>query len=222
LYEDSNPATLHNMMTQLPVAKAIGKAHKDPWVMRFLAASGDTGLTRVARWVTLLLRVVEPALVAEWRGLLRAMPAAALQFAGFPQDDPKPWFIKNTKQLVDTVVAFAHRGVSQEAFDEGQGFAAFDVEQLYNAIAQDDLESSLHKCLHTAWQWFEAGAPALLEPSPPVGQQAAAMEVDSPTGWLQVFARKELLPRYLPLGEHGVAGLYGPTNPERRKQGAGM
>jgi hypothetical protein len=215
-----NDQRLQDLMAKLPIAKATGKTHKFPWAMRFLAASNATGLTPVAKWCTCLLQAIVPALVAQWKGLFRSLPQHALQAAGIVGDDPMPWFISNTEQLVRMVAAFSHVGMSQEAFEAGHGFAAFDVEQLYVMIVLDYLVSSLHTCLHTAWRWFTDTQPDELPPQPPAGNNEDPMDVDL-NGWLVVYANKGVPAEFIPGGEAAVHAKFGDHTPERR-QGMGM
>lgn len=220
LYATLSEAALRISMAKLPVAKAIGKAHKTPWAMRYLAASTDSGLTSAAHWCTYLLRAVEPALVAQWRGLMDAMPDEALERAGMQHDDHKPWFIGQTEQLVRMVAAFSHTCMSQEDFDAGHGSSAFDVEQLYVMIGLDDLEMSLLACILTAWRRFEAGQPESLAPTPPAHLQQDDMEVDH-LGWLVVYAHKDQHAEYIRSGQPGVRQRFGFPNPQPH-QGLGM
>jgi hypothetical protein len=50
LYDTMLDQSLQDLMTKLPMTKAIGKAHNNPWAMRYIAASNDTGLTVAAKW----------------------------------------------------------------------------------------------------------------------------------------------------------------------------
>jgi hypothetical protein len=99
LYDHLNDQRLQDLMAKLPIVKAIGKAHKFPWALRFLAASNATGLTPAAKWCTRILRAIEPALVAQWKGLFRSLPEHVLKAAGIVGDDPMPWFISNTASI---------------------------------------------------------------------------------------------------------------------------
>lgn len=61
-----------------------------------------------------------------------------------------------------------------------------------------------------------------MAPPPPLGQQGDAMVVDAPSGWVQLFARKEFQAGFFVGGEAAVANKFGPANPEGRKQGDGL
>ena len=220
LYDRVSPESLRVAMAKLPVAKAIGKAHKVPWAMRFLAASNNTGLTDAAKWCTCLLRAVQPELEAQWRGLWQAFPQQALRSAGISVDDPMPWFINNTAQLVCMVAAFSHSGMSQADFDAGGGFEALDVEKLYDMILSDDLLADMLAGVRTARHWYHEDQPEALQPPSLAGPAAAPMDVDL-SGSLVVFADKCVPAVFVPGGSAAVCRLYGHPHPERN-QGAGM
>jgi len=139
LFDTVSDATLKDRMSVLPIAAATVQSHKPTAALRYLACSQNTGLTEAAQWCTRLLSAIEPALIDAWKSMMQTIPVDILHRIGIDPEDARPWFIKNSKEVVRLVNRFSQEGMSLADFNLGGGFRALDVEQLCVKIHLDDL-----------------------------------------------------------------------------------